>query len=337
MAFLKTIDEIKKYAGITNATQFNSLKPDIEDVESLHIVPILGNTLYASLHASYIGNTIVSDSIQEKLLFKIQKALVNIALEQYSSLAQLDFSDSGIRQIEDATFKSPKQWQIDDLREYFFMKGYRAKDELLEFLEDNKATFTTWASDSKAYTINKQFIVSDTKTFQTFYDIKNSRTTFIALQPTMKIVEMMHIMPNISPALYTRIKTQIAANNLTQDIKNILEMLQLAITQFTVASAIDSKIIEISKDGVYSRSQRTTMDSGREKTKADIADRKTAQTACLQIANATMENLRTFLNGAASNTVYPEYFASPLYVKPPDTGAVNAIYENEATDKVYYA
>lgn len=337
MAFLKTLAEIKKYAGITSSSQYDSLKPDIDDVEAALIVPILGDALYTSLHASYMANTIISGSLNEKLLFKIQKALVNIALEQYSSLAQLDFSDSGIRQIEDATFKSPKQWQIDDLREYFYMKGYRAVDELLEFLEDNKATFTTWASDSKAYTINKKFIVSDTKTFQTYYDIKNSRTTFMALQPTMKIIEMMHIMPNISPALFTRIKVQIATNTFTTDITNIMELLQLAITQYTIASAIDNRIIEISKEGVYSRSLRATWDSAREKGKADIADRKTAQTACLQIANATMENLRTFLNGAASVSVYPEYFASSLYVAPPATGAENAIYENESSDNIYYA
>lgn len=336
MAFIKNKDEIKKYAGITDSTNVGSMMPDIVDVEENKILPILGATLYNSLSAAYVANSITANSLEDKLLKKIQKALVNIALEQYSSLAQLDFSDSGIRQIEDQTFKSPKQWQIDDLRDYFFMKGYRAIDELLEFLEENKATFTTWVSDSKAYTINKKFIVSDTKSFQQFYDIKDSRLTFIALQPTMRIIEMMNIMPNISPALFTRIKNQIASNAITSDIQNILELLQLAITQFTIERAIDTKIIDLSKDGVYSRNYRANTDNAREKMKADISDRELAKKSCLQTAELAMENLRKFLNANASISLYPEYFASSLYVAPP-TGADNAAYENLSTDKIYYA
>lgn len=335
MALIKTIEEVKKFAGITNATKMASLLPDFNDVEELHISAILGNSLYNLLDSMYNSPSGVS-GLYQKLLFKCQKALVNIALEQYSSLAQLDFSDTGIRQIEDSTFKAPKQWQIDDLREYFYKKGYRAVDELLQFLEENKAVFTSWVNDSKAYTINKKFIVSDTTSFQEFYDIKDSRTTFIALQPTMKIVEMLHIMPNISAGLFNRIKSQIAANNITSDIRDILDLLKLAITQFTIASAIDNKIIEISQEGVYSRNYRAGMDNSRERIKSDIADRKTAQSSCLQVAESTMETLRNYLNEKATELLYPEYFNSPLYVAPP-TGTDNTTYENLNTDKIYGA
>lgn len=336
MAFVKNIDEIKKFAGITDSSNVDSIMPDINDVEENKILPILGNSLYASLLLSYKNNTIVADSADEKLLFKIQKALINIALQQYSSLAQLDFSDSGIRQIEDATFKSPKQWQIDDLRDYFFMKGYRAIDELLLFLEENKATFTTWANDTKAYTINKKFIVSDTNSFQKFYDIKESRTTFMALQPTMRIVEMMHIMPNLSVGLYNQIKAEIEANSISSANQDLMDLLQLAITQFTVARAIDTKIIEVSNDGVYSRNYRSSMDNSREKMKATASDRQNAQDSCMKIAESAMENLRDFLNSNASAILYNDYFTSPLYVAPA-TEEVNAPYVNFSNDKVYVA
>jgi len=336
MAFIKDIDEIKKYAGITDSTNIASFLPDLNDVEENKITSILGNALYVSLSAEYLAGTIVANSVKEKLLFKIQKALVNLALEQYSSLAQLSFSDSGIRQMEDANFKSPKQWQIDDLRDYFFMKGYRAIDELLSFLETNKASFPTWVSDSSAYTINKKFIVSDTRSFQNYYDIKESRLTFIALQPTMRIIEMMHIMPNISIGLFNRIKTQIEANNITADIKNILDLLQLAITQFTISRAIDTKIIELSNEGIYSRGFRSTMDNAREKIKSNSADRQNAQDSCIKIAESAMENLRIFLNENASAILYPEYFTSPLYVAPVEN-EIDAHYKNQTNDKVYYS
>lgn len=332
---IKTIDEVKRYVAVASNLDIDSLMPDLTDVEQRHILPILDITTYNALQTAYDNNTLATE--QEQLLKKIQKAISNIALEQYSSLAQLDFSDSGIRQMQSDTHVAAKQWQIDDIRVAFFMKGYRAMDDVLAYLEQEKVYFATWAA-SPNYTVNKKFIVSDANTFNLWHNIEESRKTFISLMPSMRIVETLKVKKQLGTALYNRVKAEILSGTISTDIANVLELLQPAVVKWTIMKAIDEKILTIMHDGLYVRNSKADFFSNREKLKTDAQERQYLRDAVEKDAESFIVELKNYLNTTATATVLPEYFNdASVYVAPIDNSVQYPSFENDCTAKVYFA
>lgn len=337
--FISSIDEIVDYVSdIAISDDVKSLHPDILDVQTREIKPLLGAyyPTFLALYNDGAGVSALSEK-QKTLLYYIQKAIVNLAVAQWVPSTNVKIGTGGMTETEDANFKAAKQWRVDDYQQQKFITGYRALDEMLQYLEAEKATFTQWAADTTAYTINKQFIVMNAAFFQHWHDIQDSRRTFVALWPIMRNLEQFHIKSALGTALFTRIKNEIKEDGLpSTHIQEILPDLQAAIVKFTIAKAADQQSITINHNGLFMRRYASGNGNSREKLKADEASLQRLSNACIEDGQLALQSVINHLNANASAEKFPEWFTSGMYTAPPEDGPVKA-YLADKEDKLFMA
>lgn len=254
MALITTIDQIKQYLAVNVSSKFDSLLPYIERAELKYIKPTLGADQYNALvswvdqSGSGSASASVSDEDYEALLVKVRRALANLAYYLYIPIGQVQISDSGIRIASTENLKTAFQWQVDKIEQSFLDAGYESLEDMLEFLEENKDTYTTWA-ESDAYTEFKELFISTARVFNQYFNISASRRTFVALQATMRKVEDFYIKATLGNTLFAEIKTQILSGEIDDDNESYLEKIRPAVANLTISRAIADLSVKITDQG----------------------------------------------------------------------------------------
>jgi len=324
---LTTTAELQEQLGANGYFNVELITPDLLNAQRRDLQPLLGKEQLEDLIEKYYASlpppteedpeAVELDDDHKHLLHLCHKILVNLAASRYTALGSIDFSAAGLRIAEDQSYKTAKQWQVDDLREYFATNAYGAMDELLEYLELNAETFTIWAADTEAYTINKKFIVPSASTFQDYADISTSRRTFLAMYPHMRATEAFVIETAIGKPLYDRIKAEILAATITEEIEDILPWLQGATTQYTVARAAIRGAIEIRHNGIYLNSYTSGADrNNRARTTADPLALQRLEYSSSSEGQQWLQKVVDHLNSTATAELYPEWFNGTLYTAP---------------------
>jgi hypothetical protein len=235
MTLLKTTDELKNYCSIV------SLNLDIESLKSYirkgerFIKESLGTAFYNAYNTKYNNDTLTTD---EKLLLPfIQDPLTNISLYLWINGGQLKVSDVGVQIDHSNDKKTAFQWQIDAWKEDLEQTGFNGLDDLLTYLESKKSVFTDWASDSTAFTQNKQFFVLDAVTFSGILDIGNSRRTFKKLAPFITMTHDMQLKPNLGDDFFNELKAALVGGTLSTEQKALVPYMQKCEVYFSLAQA----------------------------------------------------------------------------------------------------
>lgn len=329
---IKERAELQQHVSVSGELTIESLLPDLLDVQENDLAPILGDAFYTEVKGWYYGSY-ADGSKEAECIFRCQKIVANLALAQYQNIGQFKISDAGYTQYKTANSEPGKQWQLDDLRDYLYFKAYRAIDNLLKFLETNKTYFTTWSADTDAYTINKKFIVQSADQMQEYHDIQKSRQTYLSLLPVMKTVELFTIEASVGAETFERIKTEIAAADISTDINKILPYLQGACTKFTIAKACEQNLVEIRNNGFYVRSVRANNGANRERTQAKADELKRLKEACEADAQQYLKRAVDYLQKNASASAFPEFFEDDLYITEDDQGKID--YENTVDKNIF--
>jgi len=235
---IKTIDALKQYVSVNKNLEFASVEPYIKQAERKYIKPLIGDLLYND----YATTEPTGIELEAYNLF--QEASANLAWFLYLPLANVQVSDSGISVAEGTNFKAAQWWQIRDLRRSFIEAGFNAIDEALKIMEANEVDFDPW-STTQGYTLFKELFVKRTDTFNRWFNINNSRKTFIALRPYL--LETHH--QYFTAVLNTNTQTAINAEAETTH-KDVLEMLQASQVNYAVVKAIESGAFDLSINGL---------------------------------------------------------------------------------------
>lgn len=324
MAIIKTIEEVLVHADIGHEIDFEKLKPTLDYAAGEIIKPLIGSEQYGEIEAAYDADNLTQ--AQTDLLDKMHSAIVKIGLSFYTDIGELTFTNAGLVRKETGDQKTPFKYQTDNIREYYLQRGYEAAESLLEFLEDNTASYTTWAGSS-AFTINKEFYINTARDFSNHYDIGNSRVTFQKMTAVMRFVDL-KISKLISSELSTEIHDQILADNLSADNFYLLEKyLKDVFALLTIGEALQDQTIEYVHNGVLIYQFKNP--SGKE---AHTPDRN-----LLEIKKSTVQvraeyyinEMLEYLNTTATASKYVAYYNSDLYEDP------NAEVDEETKGNIY--
>lgn len=333
----EALGQIKRYCPVTMATDIDSLRPDIEYAEREFLLEVLGEEQYNALNDAYEDGAGSLSSEHQALLDKCQGPIANLAYGIYMAVGQLDISESGVRIVTDEGHKTAFQWQIEDVKNnYFFHKGYRQLDWLLEFLEKNKASYPLWVN-SDAYTVNKSFLVATTDEFQAVYDIKRSRRLFVKLWPFMRRVEHHEIKPNISPAYYEALMTEVRAGNVSDDNKDVVKLLQPAVVELTIARAMEELASDLTELGIVKESAGVSGTTSKNITPAPASERQRKADAAQRNGEAYLKDAVGYLQANASETKYTTFFESERYVKPDADDQTPSVFKNDPDSQVFGA
>lgn len=238
---LATTADIKQHVAIAASFQYEDLEPYIKQAVYQFTEKFVGN-LDETLADAATGE---NAAIKNKARGILQGALANFALYLYTPIGSVMVDSAGFSTSETDQRRTLDWGHKKDLQRNFLMAGHTAMDRLLTYLEQNKAVFADWAG-SDQYTESMELLVNNTATFQKYYNIYNSRQTYLALQPSLLQVEDQHIGTLLCPELITHLKTVGVSGKVLQ----VKTLLQKAIVAFTVAKVAREGIFTIDASGI---------------------------------------------------------------------------------------
>lgn len=319
MPLITTIAEFQTGVPVSVNTSIELLQTPLASAERRHLVPVLGQPQYQALVTAYQaslpqGGAALSE-LQQQLLGLVQVALANLAFAPHVTVAQLLIDDAGIRTTSDGNHNTARQWQIDDLREYLRETGYAALEDVLAFLDENKNEFPLWAQ-SQAYTYNKQLLLNRLADFQRYYNIGNSRRTFLALLPILEREEVFSLEPALSSEFCAALRAEIQTGAVSAATQAVLRLLWPALANFTVGAAMSELSVDLADGGLVVRELAVGGDNNRVRRQAPPELLAVKREQALGNGRLYLRKLLELLNAQASSTVYPDFFASSCYAAP---------------------
>jgi len=242
--------QFKPLAGgrINSTVELASLDPFIWDAARKHIVPHLSATVYNALVSAFAGNTMTS--AQSALLPYVRRPLALLAIYEYSKVANVELSDSGMHRIETETRKAAYRYQEKQYQEDALEKGYDALEAMLIFLNANTATYTDWAAsdEGKAHRYSLVNLASQVRLLTSH---NCDRFSYETLRPLINHQQLMTIQQVLPASYWTYFIGRYVANTLSDDEKMVLLYMRNAIAYGAMNEAINQHYITISKGRVY--------------------------------------------------------------------------------------
>lgn len=316
MPLFQNIANVNQHAGGINSTlTFESLSPSLTAVEQNLLKKEIGSDMYNTLLVAYEASIDPSPTALPaelgELLPYARAVVVPFALIHFkeTSLAQINQTGAAEKTTERA---EPVRMWVNNLQtERLLAEGYTAIDTLLSFMESNKTFYPDWTA-SNAYTFFTELLLQTTEEFNTEVEIGNSRRMFKALRADIRFVEETVIKPNISDALYARLRTGKTAGTLTTEEKAALSLC-LSVTA-NLALAESRLPVMLGSDNIYYIEHEAQF-TGTKKTVPDARAIVTLKSGAQKRGSIYLDKLVIYLNETASATVLSQYYSSDLYAE----------------------
>ncbi|MGK4567847.1 hypothetical protein [Flavobacterium sp. 3HN19-14] len=127
----------------------------------------------------------------------------------------------------------------------FYVPDTKAWQLLLKVLETTPDAFPDWQANYS--TINADLLVSSTATFDKYYNIFESRQTFLALIPTIRQVEDQYINTFLCSELIEHLKSTSISEPSQKQVKVFL---QKAVVAFTISKIYDEGLFLLDASGL---------------------------------------------------------------------------------------
>ncbi|HAQ20102.1 MAG TPA: hypothetical protein DCR40_12860 [Prolixibacteraceae bacterium] len=256
-----SIDEIKQFLAVGAGTDFNRLKPHIQNAETAYLRPLLGAGLFKEL-LDFYDNPEADPPVENKILLPellslAQRSLIHLTYWSGFQVLNATISDGGFKRTENEKVKSLFKYQEVELKEYFKTTGFNGLDEILFYLEmeikkseGENLNFKSFI-DSDAWTILKSSFIPDTSTFNSIVFINHSRLTFLRLKSPMQLVEDLDIKPVLGEAIFNEIKLEMVKKTPSAKVTAILPYIQKAIAYLATALLMEESGADLTEKGLY--------------------------------------------------------------------------------------
>lgn len=235
---------VAKYVTINSSVTYETLKPFLNQAERKEIKSLIG----VAQVTVFDINTAPADPIVNEAYELCQEAICYFAMYRALPHISVQITESGIFAASNQDAQQITDKQYKELQRNFKRQGHEALDEMLKVMEANISKFTEWTADA-SYTSFKNLLVNTTNTFNNYYNIFESRQTFIALKPEILIVESQFIEAAVQPELLAALK----ATQTVDERKNVKKLLQQAIVAFTISKVVENGLFVLSAEGIHVR------------------------------------------------------------------------------------
>lgn len=310
---INDIKTLKSYlGGVQRNMEFLTWKPFVEQATEKWLLPAFGEELLADLAGDVTG-------VKAELKKKIQRALALyshlVAIPQMTTVT----GDAGILQPNPGNSTVITKWMFVNL----VVTTTRSADDALEGalqyldkkqnekLEDGETfLFAAWRSSEVFLAANKMFVRSATELTKYLPMSQNSRRMFLTMVPYLEAVER-DVLPNFFGAGFIEaMRERIAGDEeLTLIERVVLDNLRMILIYQALADSL--VYLNLSEDFRVV----TTTDGLTNEGMLDSQKATQIKLDCERAVEKHYNKLRDYLNGVASETVFPEYFESEFCLK----------------------
>lgn len=239
-----SIEIFKKHVTCAVTFDFDIIKPYIRTQERQYLKPVLGKTLFDAW-----SDAAPVDAIPKEVYELLQEASANLAMLDYSNVGIISISNAGFYVSESKEATPASYGQMKDFRRRLLKAGNKAFDEALTIMEDNEGEFPQWVN-SEGYTQFKELFIRQTSEFQRYYNIENSRLTFLRLRPHLLKVEDKYFEALLGAETVLQIKFGIQPEE-----KKALKLCQAAQVALCVAELANEGAFAITPNGLVITSE----------------------------------------------------------------------------------
>lgn len=249
---IRNLEEFKSFCDININTNFDTLKPYITLAQEIYIIPLISQAECTTLLNALDGVSYptVPPSLSSKyqtLLEKTQRCLSFYTMYKILPFLNSSIGDKGVQQLsgKEGNSQPVAQWRYIDRLENHLRDADTSAELLLTFMEENQLVFTSWAGTT-SYTERKNLLLASAKVFNNYFNINNSRSTYIALRPFIETAELKFIRPAIGDEYFEYLKEKIVDGNLANEDIALLPIIRKALAYATMAEALPQLTIDIS-------------------------------------------------------------------------------------------
>ncbi|MFZ4400925.1 MAG: DUF6712 family protein [Bacteroidales bacterium] len=248
----KNMAEIQQYLPVSNAVEFDRLKPHIHQIENEFIIPLMSKDLYNELCYHYL-NPDPNETLRLDAIHAAQNAIIHLVYWRGFDVLNAYISDSGFKRSESDKVKSLFKYQEDNLRDYFKNVGFDALDVLLEKLEIIATICSPSRLSEDWYKAFHDDFVNNAKAFDSLYFINGSRIIFLRLKKYMQQVKDLQLSKVLGPANYAFILSEIAKTDtiaIAAKVKEILPFINKPLAFLSVALLMEDSGCDITDKGL---------------------------------------------------------------------------------------
>lgn len=231
-------DQLKQYISVSKNLLFSEFEPYLKKANREFMKKYIGN-LYET-----IADMTVETDLKENVTHLVYTAVANFAYYLFTPFNSVTMDASGMANVTTQNRSNISVLQLNDIRRELLRSAHSAMDELLEVLEANPDAFPNWYE--KYSTIYNQYLVNSTAVFQNAYNIHNSRQTYLALQPSIQLVEDKLLNTTFCGDLLAHLKT----GTLNATDKELKALLSKAVVNATIAKVCAEGVFEITSTGI---------------------------------------------------------------------------------------
>lgn len=304
---------INHYADVNTNTAWSEILPHVEDAIGQYITPYISDELLSDIAGKIENSTQLNES-QTEFLRLLRRATAYYAATLFIPSKHTTTASAGEIQNNSA-HTSPaslsslkfKLWQVT-------LQADNHMDTLLAFLEKQvqaeNTYFDLW-KESTAYKNGTSPFFRHTAVFQHYFNIFESRRTFLALINHISDVCEDVISPIICDDLFIEIKTQVESGDISADNDRLLYLIRRTVAYLAVAKAAPFLSIVVESDGFKIVSNTEGMDKREAPMKLHQSK---VDALALRAFNEGTKNLNKLKKYITDNAqLYPLYLNSPCY------------------------
>lgn len=236
---------VKKYVSVNASVTYETLEPFIRQVERKYIKPLIGKAQYAIFDT----DTEPSEALVKEAWELAQETICYFAFYEALPDLSVQITEAGIFTASSDETQIASDKHIKELQRSKKRLAHETLDEMLKVMESDTSKFAAWTADA-SYTSHKSLLVNSTAIFNKYYNIFDSRQTFVALKPELITVEKQYIEAPVQADLLEALKTISATNTNRTKAKTLL---QQAIVAFTIAKVMSNGMFVLDAQGIHVR------------------------------------------------------------------------------------
>lgn len=302
MSLIRPISEIKEFVVVNAELNIKALTPSIYRAERKIIIPWLGKDQYQLIVNGYNASALTTN--QQELMKYISGALYNYAVLLSLPSNNVQISSAGIQQIHTEHSKPAFPHAVADLKNELRNAAYEWLEDMLKYLEEEENNFPVWRN-SDAYTKNKSLFINTAERFDECYSIQCKRQTFHKLMPIIREMEEFSILPTIGKDYYNELKTEILQKNISSQNIKVIDYLQKALANFTIANALRAYRVSFGNQGIVYAEMLESSDNGSAIKAATTEMIMSKANHAEEMGNRNLDALRDFLQSDLDS--YPSY------------------------------
>jgi len=228
--------ELKDYLPTTAGFKLQQLQPSLTRALNKYIREALGLSQLAALSTAYAaqlaGTTPLTDA-EKILLAAVRAPLASFAAQLHVARGPVQFGATGPVVSESQNLKPAGAKDMVTLFEAEEAAGYEGIEALLELLEENRADYPLWADSDACTVLHGQFLTT-AKEFDKYVFIDRSRKRFMELQPSIRDVERLYLVPMLGSAQLKELRTQLVAGAVSELNQELLSYVRPAVASLAM-------------------------------------------------------------------------------------------------------